>query len=138
MVLINGDAYWVSRRLDNIASSHAGALWGVNPSKKCTCSFAANDARQDDVERARLEHLNAVVHLQMSPGSLFTGGPSECFDKSPSSCRLPPTDRYNKQGTKSQQARRVRRDTQHANSRCRTAGFPSNEFTTKTSKWYND
>ena len=49
------------------------------------------------VERARLEHLNAVVHLQMSPGSLFTGGPSECFDKSPSSCKLPPTDRYNKQ-----------------------------------------
>ena len=33
----------------------------------------------------------------MPPGSLFTGGPSECFDKSPSSCRLPPTDRYNKQ-----------------------------------------
>ena len=49
------------------------------------------------VERARLEHLDAVVHLQMSPGSLFAGGPTDCFDRSPSSCRLPPTDRYNKQ-----------------------------------------
>ena len=49
------------------------------------------------VERARLEHLDAVVHLQMSPGSLFIGGPSECFDRFSSSCRLPPTDRNDKQ-----------------------------------------
>ena len=49
------------------------------------------------VERARQEHLDAVVHLQMSPGSLFAGGPTDRFDRSPSSCRLPPTDRYDKQ-----------------------------------------
>ena len=53
--------------------------------------------RRSFVERARLEHLDAVVHLQMSLGSLFAGGPTDCFDRSPSSCRLPPTDRYNKQ-----------------------------------------
>ena len=48
MVLKYGDMYWVSRRLDNIASSHAGALWIVHPCEKGTCSFAADDSGQDD------------------------------------------------------------------------------------------
>ena len=30
MVLKYGDVYWVSKRLDNIMSSHAGVLWIVN------------------------------------------------------------------------------------------------------------
>ena len=33
------DAYWVSRRLDNVASSLAGALWDVDPCRKGTCWF---------------------------------------------------------------------------------------------------
>ena len=37
-------------------------------------------------------------------------------------------------GTESQQAGRVRRDTQHANSCCRAAGVPSNEFTTEQTR----
>ena len=48
MVLEYGDAYWVSRRLDNIASGHAGMLWIVNPCVKGTCSIAADDLGQDD------------------------------------------------------------------------------------------
>ena len=48
MVLFDGDAYWVSRRLDNIVSSHAGMLWIVNPCVKGTCSVVADDAGQDD------------------------------------------------------------------------------------------
>ena len=56
-----------------------------------------NLLRLPPVERARQEHLDAVVHLQMSLGSLFAGGPTDCFDRSPSSCKVPPTDRYDKQ-----------------------------------------
>ena len=51
MVLIDGDAYWVSRRLDNVASCHAGAFWIVNPCRKGTCSVAADDSGQDDCPR---------------------------------------------------------------------------------------
>ena len=43
MVFIDGDVYWVSRLLDNIASCHAEALWIINPFEKGTCSTAAND-----------------------------------------------------------------------------------------------
>ena len=39
MVLIDGDAYWVSRRLDNIASCHAGAFWIVNPCGKARAAL---------------------------------------------------------------------------------------------------
>ena len=48
MVYFDGDAYWVSRRLNNIASSHAGVLWIVNLCKESTCNIAANDTGQDD------------------------------------------------------------------------------------------
>ena len=48
MVFFNGDAYWVSRQLDNIASCHAGVFWIVNPCEKGMSSFAADDAGQDD------------------------------------------------------------------------------------------
>ena len=48
MVLIGGDTYWVSRRLDNTASSHAGALWIIYSSREGTCSIVANDSGQDD------------------------------------------------------------------------------------------
>ena len=37
-----------SRRLGNIVSRHAGALWIVNPCKKGTCSVAANGLGQED------------------------------------------------------------------------------------------
>ena len=48
MVYFHGDAYWVSRRLDNVASSHAGALWIVYSCSKGMCSIATNDTGQDD------------------------------------------------------------------------------------------
>ena len=48
MVYFDGDAYWVSRRLDNIVSCHARALWIVNPCEEGTCSVAVDDAGQDD------------------------------------------------------------------------------------------
>ena len=48
MVYIDGDAYWVSRRLDNVAWSHVGAIWIVNPCRKGTCSIATIDSGQDD------------------------------------------------------------------------------------------
>ena len=48
MVSALRDAYWVSRRLDNTASRHAGALWFVNSCKKGTSWFTTAEARQDD------------------------------------------------------------------------------------------
>ena len=48
MVYNIGDAYWVSRRLDNATSSHARAVWIINSYKKIICNVAANDKRQAD------------------------------------------------------------------------------------------
>ena len=48
MVFFYGDAYWVSRKLENIASSHVGAVWIVNLCRKGTCNATITCARQDD------------------------------------------------------------------------------------------
>ena len=48
MVFKYGDAHWVSRRLDKIASSDAGTLWVVNPCEEGMCSIAVDDTGQDD------------------------------------------------------------------------------------------
>ena len=52
--------------------------------------------------------------------------PSECFDESANSYRLPPTDNTNRETTGSQQAGKARRDTRsRSHTRCRAAGFPA-------------
>ena len=48
MVYFYGDVYWVSRRLDNAASSHVEALWIVNSCSEGTGNTVVDDARQDD------------------------------------------------------------------------------------------
>ena len=48
MVLKMLDVYWVSRRLNNIASAHARAIWFINPCKEGACRIVATYARQND------------------------------------------------------------------------------------------
>ena len=48
MVLELRDAYWVSKRLHNIASCYIGAIWIANTFKAGTYSFATIDAKQNE------------------------------------------------------------------------------------------
>ena len=88
------------------------------------------------VERTLEECLNATVHLQSSPASLFLVTPW-IASKYLLYLQASSSRQYtNRETTGSQQAGKARRDTLKQNT-LQSSRIPSNEFTTERSRWYN-